>query len=567
MTHHDSISKPNVNVTALVSELRQSGQDFEWYPTTKEIIDCVKEDLRKFASVREGSEIRESILDCGAGDGRVLNALTEGSKYAIEMAKPLIEQLSPDIFIVGTDFHRQTLLDKKVNAVFSNPPYRDYVAWSLKIIKEANAPVAYLVIPERWESNRDIQDAIEARKAIADVIGEYDFLDADRKARARVHVVRVNLYGQERQYWYQNSGPRVDPFEAWFDESFKLNVSEGKASDWEKREATKSAVESKVRASHELIKDKGLVNTLEELYHADLGHLIHNYQSVCSLDAELLCELGVSVSGLREALKLKISSLKSIYWYELFNSLSAVTDRLTSDSREKMLNTLTEHTHIDFTADNAHALVVWMVKNANKYYDAQLINIVERMTEKANIALYKSNQRTFGDEGWRYCRRPENLERYALEYRVVLDRVGGLCNSEYRFEHTASGLSNHAAKFIDDLRTVASNIGFDTYGLAGANSHYWGSNKKVFFDFRNRETGELETLMEVKAFKNGNLHIKFNQAFIVKLNVEFGRLRGWVKSASHAAEEMDISEAEAATSFGSNLQLAPKDLPLMLEAA
>lgn len=73
--------------------------------------------------------------------------------------------------------------------------------------------------------------------------------------------------------------------------------------------------------------------------------------------------------------------------------------------------------------------------------------------------------------------------------------------------------------------------------------------------------------MEVKAFKNGNLHIKFAPDFMIKLNVEMGRLKGWVKSASHAADEMGVSEAEAAASFGSNLQLAPKDLPLMLEAA
>jgi hypothetical protein len=232
-----------------------------------------------------------------------------------------------------------------------------------------------------------------------------------------------------------------------------------------------------------------------------------------------------------------------------------------------MLDKLTANTSIDFNAQNSHAVVIWMIKNANIYFDDQLVTIFERMTQKANVAMYKSNQKTFGDEQWRYCRQPDDLERYKLEYRVVLDRVGGLCNSEWSFEHTACGLTDRAGKFIDDLRTVASNIGFDTYGLPRASQHEWASSRKINFEYRDRETGELKILFEAKAFKNGNLHIKFCPTFIIKLNVEFGRLKGWVKSASEAAEEMNIDIADAASSFGSNLQLAPKDLPLLLCAA
>lgn len=565
MTQYDPIRKPSV--TALVKTLRESDSDFEWYPTTEEIIDTVRDDLRDFACVREGEEIRESVLDCGAGDGRVLESLTKGSRYAIEMSEPLLSEMDRSIFIVGTDFHKQTLIDKKVNCIFSNPPYRDYVAWTLKILKEANAPVVYMVIPERWASNPDIQDAIESRKAQTDVIGEFDFLEADRKARARVNVVRFNLAGVERRYWHRDSSPRVDPFELWFEESFKPQAVQKARSEYEQREDVRSSVKNRVSGSGELIKNEGLVNTLESFYYRDLEHLMKNYQSVCDLDSELLCEMGVSIQGLKGALRLRISSLKDIYWQELFDNLSAVTDRLTSDSRKKMLDKLTANTSIDFNAQNAHALVIWMVKNANSYFDDQLVTIFERMTEKANVAMYKSNQKTFGDEQWRYCRRPADLERYKLEYRVVLDRVGGLCNSEWSFEHTACGLTERAGTFIDDLRTVASNIGFDTYGLPRASHHEWASNRKINFEYRDRETGELKILFEAKAFKNGNLHIKFCPDFIIKLNVEFGRLKGWVKSAAEAADEMDIDIKEAASSFGSNLQLAPKDLPLLLCAA
>jgi len=551
-------------VTALVKSLQESGQDFEWYPTSQPMVECIRNDLHEFACVRKGEEIQVSVLDCGAGDGSLLHSLTNGKKYAIEKAMPLINAMTLDVFIVGTEFHQQTLLDKKVGVVVSNPPFSEFAAWAIKIIKEANAPVAYLILPKRWSSNPDIQDAIEYRKGNAEVIGEFDFFDADRKARAHVHVIRVDLTGKQKVHWYHNKKAKVDPFDAWFSDNFKVNASEGKANDWEKTEAIRSKVKKHIGSENALIKDEGLVSTLEKLYHRELEHLIKQYQSVCELDTDLLCELGVNTFGLKEALKLRISSIKSVFWLELFNNLKTITERLTSDSRTRMLDTLTSHTHIDFSGINAHALVIWMIKNANQYYDSQLVTCFERMTERANVVNYKSNKKTFGDEDWRYCRTPNNFERYSLEYRVVLERVGGLCESGYFASRTDSGLSHSAIQFIDDLRTIATNIGFDTTGTDGANAYHWESNAKVNFECRDPKTGSSMVLMEVKAFKNGNLHIKFAPAFMIRFSIEFGRLKGWVKHAKQAAEEMGISEADAAASFNTNLKLQPSDLPLML---
>ena len=44
------------------------------------------------------------------------------------------------------------------------------------------------------------------------------------------------------------------------------------------------------------------------------------------------------------------------------------------------------------------------------------------------------------------------------------------------------------------------------------------------------------------------------------MNCEFGRLKGWLKSAQEAASELDISEEEAILSFDSNVQLTGNNL-------
>ena len=536
------------NTLKLVKTLKDNDEDFQWYPTTTEIIETIKEDIAE-----NNVEEHLSILDCGAGDGRVLNALTKGKKYAIEKAKPLLNALDKNIFVVGTDFESQTLIDKKTDITFSNPPYQYFQQWSAKIIKEANSAYIYLVIPSRWKDCLEIKEAIELRKADVEVIGSFDFCNAERQARAEVDILRITLRHTGR---WAGSSPKTDPFDIWFSSYFEIDIAKEESSPHDNQMRSKASLSEKLK--NELVTGGDLVVILEDLYQRELAHLIAIYQSFSEVNSEVLYELDVNVTAVREGLKHKIENLKDRYWNELFDNMYAITSKLTVSSRKALLSTLTAHTHVDFTVDNAHAIVTWVVKNSNFYFDDQLILTVEKMTEKANIQLYKSNQRTFGDEKWRYCRTPDDLDRYQLDYRAVLQRLGGIITDTWSYSH-GNGLSETASDFINDVCTIASNLDYDTQGMQRANTFDWESNSRKTFEFKDRETGELVTLFEVRAFKNQNLHFKFNPMFICRLNVEFGRLKGWLKSPKEAEEEMGIDAEQAFYSFNSNLQLTAKN--------
>lgn len=548
--------QPPKSTAAMVTRLRQEQQDFEWYPTTEEILSVIKQDMEALQADFQ-LEKHPSILDCGAGDGRSLNYLSpKGDKYAIEKSEPLITAMDRDIFIIGSDFHQQILLDKSQDVTFSNPPYSDYVTWSTKIIRESRSGFLYLVIPERWKKSDPINQAIELREAESEVIGQFDFLSADRQARAKVDIVRINLKRTHRYGMHNES--KTDPFDLWFEENFKIKVNPKSAEPADRSSFVREEIQ------HELVQGRDLISVLTSLYDRDMEKLMNNYKAFESLDGELLQELGVSFAGVRAGLKQKISGLKNLYWQQLFDNLQKITDKLTLKSRENMLKKLTSRTDVDFNAQNVYAIVIWVIKNANHYYDDQLIQLVERMVEKANVVMYKSNQRTFGREDWLYCRRPDDLNRFSLETRVILQRCGGLVTSDFSFDLTQyNGLSSTAYHLIMDILTVATNLGFDATGYERPRDYEWVSNKSCDFHYHDHRTGKTGVLMSVKAFKNGNTHIKFNAAFMARLNVEFGRLQGWLKTAQDAVSEMDIDDAVAAESFESNLQLTGSDMPML----
>lgn len=534
----------------LIELNKNNGQDFEWYPTTQAMIDCVDYQILQNLGDYDRTHKAYSVLDCGAGDGRVLHALAHGgSRFAVEKSTVLLEALDREIFIAGTDFFTSTLIDKKVDIVFSNPPYSEFQQWAEKIIIEANSKFVFLVLPERWNNSRAIAGALKTRGVKANVIGRFDFLRADRAARAKVNIIMIDLRYQGGRYCCDDL--KTDPFDIWFGRQFQLKGTPKKESEEAERASLKSNLEKAV------VNGSGLIPALVELYNHEMAHLQENFAAVSRLDPDILKELDVNVKGLKAALKQKIKGLKNKYWKEFFSNYEPITSRLTHGSRQNMLNRLHEHTSVDFNEGNIYAITIWAIKNANKYYDNQLVGLVERMISEANIKLYQSNQRTFGREEWRYCRRPENLSRFALELRVILSNFGGIQEDQYNFRYH-NGLHERAHEFINDIITVAGNLGY----TCNDNSrwHEWESRKKIEF------VGNKGTLMQVTAFKNGNLHIKFNQNLIKTLNVEFGRLKGWLKNAQQAADELDIPPVEALQYFNKNKQLAADQFPLLLAA-
>lgn len=535
-----------------INTLKESGQDFEWYPTTNEMILNISTHCGQIAS----------FLDIGAGDGRVLEAIdrlnferfwVKGEnkkfhstikKYAIEKSTIHIEKMPPDISIIGTDFMRQTLIDKSVDIVFCNPPYSQYESWATKIIKEANAQTIFLILPQRWDESKLIKRAIEQREACSSVIWSGDFSDADRQARAKVDIIKIVIscdkWGQEKS----------DPFDVWFDEYFsgfdRLKLVE-------EQEEDQAYNKEPIVDRGALVEGQNLIERLYELYQKELDFLLSNYKSLSVLDVSLLKEIGVSVDDVRGALKLKIEGLKNKYWKELFDHLDKITCRLTSESRDSMLEKLRKSCNIDFSIDNVYAVVLWAIKNSNKYIDQQLVELFRELSRPEHIKNYKSNLKTWEDENWRYKQRhgSKTHTHYMLEYRTIVERYAAIDTSGYRYTGH-NGLEKKCHDFINDIFTVANNLGFTN--RADSLQRQWKSNNQQSF-FSN----DGKVLVAVRAFKNGNVHLKFNQEFIKALNVEASRLLGWIKSPQEAADEMGLDIDFVNQRFGSNLLLGVAD--------
>lgn len=537
----------------IVEKIKEANQDFEFYPTTREIIRVINADLQPG---------RFSIMDVGAGNGSFFNILEDlnpielneygheinsltFNKYAIEKSQILINSMASDIFVIGTDFHQQSFIDKKMDIIFCNPPYSEYKEWMIKLIKEANCSYLYLVIPERWKTT-EVEEVIKQRKAEYKILGNFSFIDSEfRKARAKVDIVKISYSRSIRGYNTNKS----DPFDLWFKEHFNIEAEETSKTEYQQNNERKEKIKT-------LVDKSKLIHNLVCFYEEELQKLISNYKSVENLDSQLLKELNVSIEGLKGGLKSKISGLKNIYWRELFENLEAITKKLTSKSRQSLLDTLAAHTSVDFTSENIYSVVIWAIKNSNKYIDSQLSDLYKEITEPKNIIKYKSNKRMI-DDNWRYNRR-EMFEqgKYLLDYRIIYSYAGSCMTSN----RNGQFLTQTGSNLIRDIFAIAANLGYnvldDTVYSYETPGFEYGKNKKFYCN-----DGEL--FMTIKFYMNGNAHIKLNQKFMKAFNIEAARLNGWIKSPEEAAEEMGLKINEVLKYFKSNIKIENKNIKLL----
>jgi hypothetical protein len=533
-----------------VKILNISGEDREWYPTTDEILAKMNEDLHALFAEKElargtrrfnGKELfdyhsaynREiqkdqyvyfvrSILDVGAGDGRVFDALSGinndieiGRRYGIEIAQSQADDLiARNVFIIGRDFFKTSLIDKAYGVVFSNPPFSTFVPWVRKLLAEANFGVMYLVLPIRWKRSLGENSGLD----LYDVktIGGFDFHHADRAARARVSLVRLihkkakvedrygnGIYGTRLVYGKDDA---PDSFSRWIEEHLG-------AFDADMPEAGEE---------HELkLKGEGTAELVEN-YEYEMKTLLDAFRAFGNMPSRVITALGMNRASVQEIIRENIRTLKHRYWQYAFDKLAPIRSRLTRKKRHSLLSEMAEFDTLDFNGENIRSIVVWVISNVNKYSGEQLLEVFDELTNQDCLKAYKSNVHWTQDD-WRYAKGKGKPDKHTLDYRLVTR-----CYKSYSCDDCV----------VDDFIVICRTLGycipdyrhFD-YSLKGV--------EQVFY------TTDGETAFMVRYYKNGNAHLKIHEKLMMKFNIEVARLRHWINSHTDIEDEFEVSPIEA----------------------
>lgn len=563
-----------MSIGQLVLNLKEHNEDYEFYPTTDEM-------LRVIAPYME----HETVLDIGCGTCKFKKymdkkrddeynyyeaeqkrkekeAEAKGERYywnkrhydfqkinkyfVMEKSRILLQQLDNDAICIGTDFNDSVLIDKKVSTIFCNPPYSEFKIWTKKILSEGNYKQAFLVIPQRWKEDVEIMNLLKAFKTDYTILGSFDFLEADRVARAKVDVVRFQKQKFKDSYYRYKEQEDIDSdtFNVWFNKAFGIEQTDKEAKD-EKYESdydrSKRYQEKKTQTIKNALvqSDESKASILVRLYNEEYEKLMNNLRAIMALDEDVLADFNLSVALIKTALKEKMKNLKILYWGMVWNEFEEITNRLTYATRKLLREQFQELYYMDFTIENIYALILYVVKNANKYYDSQLIVFFRNLSSDENVKPYKSNQKLFDNNSYRYYK--EKAKNYVLDYRIIASSPFR-CGWSGEFER-GYGENNT----LQDIFVIARNLGFAPCDYR-PEPNAFGEKVQVYQKF-NQETHEQQLLMDYTCYKNGNMHIRFNKEFMKALNVEVGRLLGWIHKKEDIANEFPDDMAKGAEKY------------------
>jgi hypothetical protein len=549
--------------------LIENDEDYEWYPTTDKILSAMNKDLRYLFAEEKLAEhcahnrcdrlfsysanydreknqkdyayFVKSFLDAGAGDGRVFDAIHGENddivverRYGIEIAKAQADDLiNKGVFIIGRDFWKTSLYDKEYSVIFSNPPYSQFKEWTEKLFRESNFGVLYLALPTRWKETLDKRCGIE----LYDVknIGEFDFREADRAARAKVNLIRVTHKKKKVEDHYRGqslgfhdefgSDDEPDSFDRWIHEN--IGGFEGKPEESEDEKAMKL---------------RG--NTVEELvesFEREAKDLLDLFKSIGNTPVRVIQALNIDRKSILELIRKEIGTLKKRYWRIAFDMLEGIKSRLIHQTRSRLLDEMNEFNTLDFNEENIYSVIVLVVKYFNEYTDEQLLSVFDALTSQDYVKAYKSNIHWITDD-WRYTGKGKP-EKYQLDYRLVTH-----CYKSYRWEQNT----------VDDFIVVCRSLGYRISARRILDHESIGETQSFY-----TEDGELA--FTVRLYKNRNAHLKINQKLMMKFNIEVARLRRWINCCQDIQNEFDVSPIEAFKLWNSSnvRHIGQADIPLL----
>ena len=541
----------NSQMNALVEQLKDAGEDFEFYPTTKAMVRTIWKHATEHGSYSH--QVHWDLLDIGCGTcnfRRWINELNQeeiekhpnirehaevyiSAYYVMEKSRVLLERLVSDTIVIGTDFNESTLIDKECDTIFCNPPYSAYEEWTRRIIKESCCKHIYLIIPERWKKSEDIKIALEKTKAVAEVIGHSDFHNAERAARAKVDIVYISKV---------NSGEDAG-FNTFFDEVFGMS-DEKKKRDYEVHEYEFQKLKT------ELATGKNKVEILCDGYDRARDELFHHFKTISALDADVLKSVGVFKDTVKSALKSKIAGLKNVYWEAAFDCLDEITSRLTSTSRRGILENFRAFKTVDFTASNLYAMIIWVIKNYNKYTESQMLDLFYGLSSPENVKNYVSNKRAFEEYRYRCGRDAPPSTHYTLDYRIIAttyalpgDGFDSSWNPDVR---------EIVEQKIQDVCAVAYSLGFKKTHLYCP--HSFGQLGRVYYD------KDFKVMFEFRLYQNRNLHIKFNIELMKAFNVAVGQKLGWIRKPEDIRAEFTPQMAAGAEKYFNSFNACQIDI-------
>lgn len=412
---------------------------------------------------------------------------------------------------------------KQYDLILMNPPFSNGAMHLLKAIElqERGGAIVCLL---NAETLRNPYTA--ARQLLAKKLQQYEaqiefvddaFLDAERKARVDVAIVRVHIptVKDESDIWERMK--KAEAERAMPDPELEALVS----GDY--IEQAIQLYNTEVAATLELVRQyKALTPYIQSSLTAE-----YDYQKAPIVSLRV-GDHAFELNKYMRAVRLK-------YWTALFSN-KKFTGRLTSKLADTYRQTVDKMADYEFSAFNIRQVAAEMNEKMAKGIEDEIVALFDKLSEEHSWYPECSNNRHYYT-GW------ATNKAHKIGKKVILPTSLKSWYSSDAFDlHTAYKFLSDIEKTLDylDAKPVS-----DGYNLEARLRLALDANKTRNIDLK---------YFDVDIYKKGTVHIKFHpdaMPIVDRLNIYASRKKGWLPPSYGKADysNLDVKEKEVVDSF------------------
>lgn len=481
----------------------KDNQDF--YPTPGDLFYQLIDGLRTFQG---------RVLEPSAGKGDMIKHIQKMNRYrrddltidAIENDENLIPYLHEEkINLVWNDFLTYKTY-KEYDYIVMNPPFSNGVDHVLKAIELAESQIneceIYAILNKETLDNaysnkrKDLETKLEKYNAKVRYVNN-GFSDSERKTEVEVALVKLMVINNdagktiyEKIPFFKNMNETKEELGTTLSTYVKDSEISSRLNDIERLVLEYETACEVAKSSYLAQKEKeSFFNYIRKVNDSENSHR-NKLQSLSYSDLKV------------SDVTLEIDRLRSGYW-ELILDTDEFKEKLTNEARNKLNRQMEVANEMEINLHNIRMLLMAINSNQEDMLIDSIVSMFKKITQY-HMNQYSSNIHYY--DGWK------TNNAYKINKKIIIPIR---YEESFNYKSTYETLGYQVKQYVDDI--------VKSFQLI---------DSEVNNDFENVGEREFKNdLLRFKLFKNGNIHIWFNDLKLLnKLNYLCGQHFNWIPS-------------------------------------
>lgn len=305
--------------------------------------------------------------------------------------------------------------------------------------------------------------------------------------------------------------------------------------------------------SSEIVATAKNIFEMEKLYKSERKSIIDCFKQLDTISTTAIYEIGITREDLERQLEEKLQSLNHRFWNALFQNVFDAEGQFALKAKQIAMDQVfgrddSALKNMPFSAENAKFFTNRLYELLDQRSSGDFIELIKCAISPMNVTPYTSNPINLDtvkwedDEYWVTEEDREALGCCRFNKKIVSTQLFGRRVGYSEYDIRGSQVSRDINNILLDTATLAQQVGITDLDTESMGDSQASLRNRI--DVLSTNGNSKNPVFSTTLYKNGKLHLTLSDEFALRLNIVFGKSKGWLSDAKQAYKELDITNMD-----------------------